>query len=332
MGGGSRDATPRRRARPADCTRPGAAPLGLRHHQRRSNDHGSNSAGPARATTGLSDLPGYQVDSPYRVCHGVPVHPLSASPVFPALVHGVGAGLAVALPLGAIGVLLLHEGLTRGWRVAAAGATGVALVDLGYVVLALTAGTIVAGPLTAHTRTVHVLGAGVLTSVAVWGLAGLRSSPAPDVAAATDPVLDAVPDDPADGDSPGGGRPSTPGSEPDGDPGPASEPDGGPGAGRGPGPGPARVLARFVALTAVNPLTAVYFLALAAALGGIVRGTAAAAAFAAGVFLASWGWALTLTGIGAAAGTRLPDWARPALSVAGYTAVLGYAAHLLLTG
>jgi len=92
---------------------------------------------------------------------------------------------------------------------------------------------------------------------------------------------------------------------------------------------PARVLLRFVGLTAVNPLTALYFVVLAAALGGSVS-PSTAVAFAAGVFVASWGWQLGLAAVGAAAGARLPPSARTVTTVAGNLVVLGYAAHLAL--
>ena len=47
----------------------------------------------------------------------------------PRLGAGALAGLGVALPLGAIGVLIVQEGITGGWRPASAAGTGVALVD-----------------------------------------------------------------------------------------------------------------------------------------------------------------------------------------------------------
>jgi threonine/homoserine/homoserine lactone efflux protein len=50
--------------------------------------------------------------------------------VSPALLAGALAGLGVALPLGAIGVLLLHEGLANGWRPAAAVAVAAGDGDL----------------------------------------------------------------------------------------------------------------------------------------------------------------------------------------------------------
>jgi arginine exporter protein ArgO len=193
-----------------------------------------------------------------------------------ALLAGVVAGLGVAMPLGAIGVLLVQEGIVRGWRPAAAGATGVALVDFGYAAVAVVAGTAVSGALAGHEQPVRRVGAVVLLLVAGRGLLALRR-PAPEVAREV--------------------------------------------------PG-AHVLGRFVALTAVNPMTAVYFAVLTAGLGERVTGAQRGAAFVLGVFAASLAWQLTLAAAGSLAGTRLPAWARTATSVAGFVLVLAYAVQL----
>lgn len=195
-----------------------------------------------------------------------------------ALLAGVVAGLGVAMPLGAIGVLLVQEGVTRGWRPAAAGATGVALVDLGYATAAVAAGTLVSQSLAGHERPVRRVGAVVLLLVAAHGLLALRRPAA------------------AAGEVPAG-----------------------------------HVLARFVALTLVNPMTAVYFVVLTAGLGDQVAGPQRAASFVLGVFAASLAWQLTLAGAGSLAGTRFPAWARTATSLAGYVLVVGYAVHLATT-
>jgi arginine exporter protein ArgO len=195
-----------------------------------------------------------------------------------ALLAGVIAGLGVAMPLGAIGVLLVQEGISRGWRPATAGATGVALVDLGYATASVAAGTLVSQALAGHEKPVRRVGAVVLLLVAARGLLALRR-----------PAAEA-------GEAPSG-----------------------------------RVLARFVALTLVNPLTAVYFVVLTAGLGAQVAGAERAAAFVLGVFAASLAWQLTLAGAGSLAGTRLPAWARTATSLAGYVLVVGYAVRLAAT-
>lgn len=198
-------------------------------------------------------------------------------PAVDALGAGALAGLGVALPLGAVGVLIVQEGIVGGWRPASAAATGVALVDGGYAVVAVVAGAAVTSALAGLERTVQLVGAVVLLAVAARGLLALRTPPER----------------------------------------------------RAPVP-QARVLRRFVALTAVNPMTAVYFVVLTAGLGDVVSDSASRAAFAAGVLIASLAWQLTLAGAASLAGTRLPPWLRVATSLAGHLLVVGYAVRLAL--
>ncbi|HET9655702.1 MAG TPA: hypothetical protein VFP72_10135, partial [Kineosporiaceae bacterium] len=96
-----------------------------------------------------------------------------------ALLAGLIAGYGLAMPMGAISVLLIHEALTRGWRIASAAASGTALVDLGYACLALAAGAAVTDRLQGWTRTVQLIGAAVLVAVVLHGLRGLRRTSLP---------------------------------------------------------------------------------------------------------------------------------------------------------
>lgn len=57
---------------------------------------------------------------------------------------GLLAGLGVAMPLGPIGVLILRESITGGFRSGAAAAVGVALVDLTYCAAAVVVGAALA--------------------------------------------------------------------------------------------------------------------------------------------------------------------------------------------
>lgn len=222
-----------------------------------------------------------------------------------ALAAGALAGYGVAVPLGAIGVLIIHEGVAGGWRRGTAAAAGTALVDLGYAVLALAAGTAVTQRLSEYSRTIQLVGAGVLLAVVARGLIALRRTRLP-VSTGSSRAAVAV----------AGATPPSAGVSPSGVPAP-----------RG---GTVTVLRRFVALTAINPLTAVYFVALTAGLGDTVQGTTAAVAFAVGVFASSLSWQLLLALVGALAGARMPSWARTATSLAGYVLVLGYAVKLAL--
>lgn len=87
-----------------------------------------------------------------------------------ALVMGVAAGLAVALPVGPVALLVLQEGLARGFRIAAGAAVGVAAVDTLYAVAATTAGGEVARVLDGHALVVRGVSAVALVAVAAWGL------------------------------------------------------------------------------------------------------------------------------------------------------------------
>jgi len=190
---------------------------------------------------------------------------------------GVAAGLGVALPLGAIGILIVREGVERGIRPAAAAATAVACVDLGYATLAVVVGERIATALAGSERLIQLVGAIALLAVAAHGLLGLRRPPT------------------ASRELPTGA-----------------------------------VFGRFVALTAVNPLTAVYFVALTTGLADHLTGAGQGAAFALGVFVGSWAWQLVLAVLGAAAGSRMSDRFRIAVSVLGYLIVVAYGLRLAL--
>lgn len=201
--------------------------------------------------------------------------------VFEALIAGVVAGLAVAVPLGAIGVLVVELGVTSGFRTAWAAGMGVASADLGYGAAAAFAGGALAGVLAPARSEIALVGAGVLTAIALHGL--WRAAR---------------------------GRPD--------DHGPAPRPGGG------------RTYLRFLALTAVNPLTIAIFAAIVAGLPEVAdAGTAARAAFAAGVFAASAAWQSLLAAGGALLGRAAPR-ARIATSVAGHLIVLALAGRLAL--
>ena len=61
-----------------------------------------------------------------------------------SLVAGIAAGLAVAVPIGAIGILIIEAGLRRGFRAAAAAGAGAATVDGLYATTAAVFGGAVA--------------------------------------------------------------------------------------------------------------------------------------------------------------------------------------------
>jgi hypothetical protein len=94
------------------------------------------------------------------------------------------------------------------------------------------------------------------------------------------------------------------------------------------GSAPRAHFARFLAITATNPLTIASFAAVAAALS--LDGPLAAAAFAAGVGIASAAWHALLTLAAGHAGRWMTRRVRRGFAVAGRLAVLAIAAHLAL--
>ena len=93
------------------------------------------------------------------------------------LVAGLLAGWGVAIPLGAIGVMVVDAGMRGGLRPAAAAAAGVATADFLYAALAASAGAAVAGALEPHADALRLAAAAVLALVAALGLRSLRRGP-----------------------------------------------------------------------------------------------------------------------------------------------------------
>jgi threonine/homoserine/homoserine lactone efflux protein len=86
--------------------------------------------------------------------------------------------------------------------------------------------------------------------------------------------------------------------------------------------------ARFVAITAANPLTIASFAAVATALS--LDGPASAVAFAGGVGVASAGWHVVLSVAAGHAGRWMTPQVRRGLAIGGRLLVLAIAAHLAL--
>jgi threonine/homoserine/homoserine lactone efflux protein len=95
--------------------------------------------------------------------------------VLEAIVAGAVAGFAIAAPVGAIAILIIHTGLTRGVRAGLAAAAGAGTADGIYATAAAIAGagaTALVGPLIGPLR---IVGGLVLIGLGVRGLLGLRS-------------------------------------------------------------------------------------------------------------------------------------------------------------
>lgn len=83
-------------------------------------------------------------------------------------IAGLFGGLALAVPLGAIGVLLIQEGAVRGWATASPAAAAVATADLLYCIAALTVGTTLAPVIATWGPWPRIVGGSALLAIAVW--------------------------------------------------------------------------------------------------------------------------------------------------------------------
>jgi threonine/homoserine/homoserine lactone efflux protein len=88
----------------------------------------------------------------------------------PALVAGLIAGFGIAVPLGAIAVLLVNEGVSRGFRAGWPGALAVGMIDTLYCTAAVTLGAVAAPVITAWGKWPAVVGGAVLITIAALGL------------------------------------------------------------------------------------------------------------------------------------------------------------------
>ncbi|MCG2800123.1 MAG: LysE family transporter [Cellulomonas sp.] len=100
-----------------------------------------------------------------------------------ALLAGLAAGLAVAVPVGAIGALLVTLGARDGWHSAAAGGLGAATVDGVYAVAAVLAGAVLAPALADWREPLRWGSALVLALVGVWLMRPAWTPPPPPGAA-----------------------------------------------------------------------------------------------------------------------------------------------------
>jgi threonine/homoserine/homoserine lactone efflux protein len=91
-----------------------------------------------------------------------------------ALLAGLVAGLAIAMQVGAVSLLLIEASVARGPRVGLAAGMGVATADLAYATIAALAGGAVGAALSSHEGEIKLVAAVVLSVIAVHGL--LRSA------------------------------------------------------------------------------------------------------------------------------------------------------------
>ncbi len=75
---------------------------------------------------------------------------------------GFAAGLALAIPLGPIGIMMISAAIERGWRHGAAAAMGAASVDATYALVTFVVGSAVATVLATAATALSLIGAAVL--------------------------------------------------------------------------------------------------------------------------------------------------------------------------
>mgnify|MGYP006946480739 CR=1 FL=1 len=109
-----------------------------------------------------------------------PAERVSGMDVLAVLASGLVAGLGVAVPLGAISVLLLGEGIARGFRRSVPAATAVGLVDTLYAAVAVALGAVAAPLVAAWSPWPTVVGGGALVAIAAAGLWRSRAAGAQD--------------------------------------------------------------------------------------------------------------------------------------------------------
>ncbi len=98
-----------------------------------------------------------------------------------AFLEGALAGYGIAIPVGAIGVLLVDLAMRRGFTPAAAAGTGVATADLLYALVAVVVGAAVADAVESFGDTLRIVSAVVLLAIAAHLLRSALKSRAPAV-------------------------------------------------------------------------------------------------------------------------------------------------------
>ena len=100
-----------------------------------------------------------------------------------ALLAGLIAGLAIAVQVGAVSLLLVEAAVTSGPRVGVAAGMGVATVDFAFGIVAAAAGGAVGATLTEHDGAIRAVAALTLAAIAIHGLIVLHRE---DAAASVD--------------------------------------------------------------------------------------------------------------------------------------------------
>jgi threonine/homoserine/homoserine lactone efflux protein len=99
--------------------------------------------------------------------------------VIGAFLAGAAAGYAIAIPVGAIAILILDVGIRRGLRPALAAGAGAASADGVYAFVAMAFGAALVGVIAPIERPLRVVSVIVLVAIAVRGLIASRGVPDP---------------------------------------------------------------------------------------------------------------------------------------------------------
>jgi arginine exporter protein ArgO len=205
-----------------------------------------------------------------------------------AFIAGVVAGYAIAIPVGAIAVLIVETGVQRGFRLAAAAGAGTATADVTYATVAIVGGSAI-GPFVAPwSLPLRIAAIVVLLAIGIRGLVRVATNLA-GAERGTRGARDRVE---------AGGRDLV------------------------------AIYGRFLGLTLLNPATIVYFAALVLALPALDGDPFARPAFVLGAGLASLSWQLLIAAVGAVAHHRLPPGFQLGISLLGNVMICGFAAVL----
>jgi threonine/homoserine/homoserine lactone efflux protein len=90
-----------------------------------------------------------------------------------AFLAGAVAGYAIAIPVGAIAVLIVELGVRRGFRIAAAAGAGAGTADGLYAGLAALGGAALAGVIAPYEEPLRLVAGGVLLGIALRGYAAV---------------------------------------------------------------------------------------------------------------------------------------------------------------
>jgi arginine exporter protein ArgO len=94
-------------------------------------------------------------------------------------VSGILAGYGVAVPVGAVAVLIVETGIRRGFPSAAAAGAGAATADLIYSAFAVVGGSAIAAAIESIERPIRLASAAVLLGVGLAGMVRVLRQPGP---------------------------------------------------------------------------------------------------------------------------------------------------------